>query len=572
MRYKLFDALKTFKLLNRWSAICGRSTVFVISFVLVFHPAVSYSETLENTGASLPVVRCESIFEEPTLDEVLANVNPINPIESLSEVLVDGAAEFAKENIVFAWNTSKIAKEFFIGNPNRFEISWASLGRSMYNWVVRFFVPLPLKKMSTDVDKVFSKLWWNYDYSPTAQEVKLLKDKNLYEYFSHRQIMLQRNRALFRTRHALEYVKVAVLIFLSLFTYTQEYELWNNHSLVNDWLLGPDFDSAGNPIVQLVLETTPYPHAAIRIGPNVYYYTSHALVKTNKVQYFKHDRFLLDELRNDSSADSQWNKLLDKANEQGMNVDRTVRLVDLNLTRDQISKLNVDLTVQTHKVYDHFFKANESMYLLSRTLEADTKFRLPFPIDSLPDAGASFLYLMKMRDKDVLRKTSPIGKFSIIIYKSDTSMIGALARASYMTTLEIKFALSEVGIGFMGLERGELKFFEDRVAQYDSKTAELMKNWRVQTENALRSEPQFLAMQSLISKLKNEKLSSDSDQVMKARAQIDAFINDQRSRIFLNQSDVNLTFEQVIVTQYKVEYLEALKAEWLKEFNIVETH
>ncbi|MBY0370893.1 hypothetical protein K2X33_09420 [bacterium] len=141
------------------------------------------------------------------------------------------------------------------------------LGKHAWNW------GFPgIYRWETQTDAVFRKLWKKPDYKPSPAEWALLKKHGMADRFRQRAQFLQTHPRFRLGRRGLEHATNAGLKALWGLVLNYHHHLNAEPALSLENYVDQGDHAPAEDEVQLLLETVPFPHMAIRIGKTVYNY------------------------------------------------------------------------------------------------------------------------------------------------------------------------------------------------------------------------------------------------------------------------------------------------------------
>jgi hypothetical protein len=143
-------------------------------------------------------------------------------------------------------------------------------GQELAKFLELFISPLPVSFVKLPTDGIFLKLWRSGDYEPTADEWAQLDRYKLRQIFVQKRSFMQRHPYWVRVQQAFVYGRrtlIAASLALALNHGIHAGVPIDRATYMNDarYQLGPTQ-------IQLLNESVPFPHTAIRMGDKVYSY------------------------------------------------------------------------------------------------------------------------------------------------------------------------------------------------------------------------------------------------------------------------------------------------------------
>jgi hypothetical protein len=318
---------------------------------------------------------------------------------------------------------------------------------------------------------------------------------------------------------------------------------------VDEYLNEPSENSDDDPIVQLITETAPYPHAALRIGHKVYNYGLQFVTSRNFKEYFSQPQ----------PDPGEFNR--DDASLPRNLVNRSMRVTDLYLEPSYVAKLQRELEMNTGKEYQNETMINDCATMLKRALAGPGGVDFPTVIDPFPSLESTYLSLRHtLGDKR-------IGPTRMLVMGKDAKKGFHLARNTYLAIMEGKVALALLPMN--ALSRGVLDYSEDKakLQSHPPEIQEKIDSWKKETREKVREQIfQLLKGKDFFARLARiESREARSRQASHARGVITGVISGE---IELEQRILDFSgseMRQVIEATDRVSALEAIQEELLRK-------
>jgi hypothetical protein len=452
-------------------------------------------------------------------------------------------------------------------------------GRGVYNEGLRFISPIPLPKNQHPVNQVFETLWNNPAYTPSLADVELLKKYNAVDSFAERQ-QFYKEHPNWRTAQRVAALGFGGAIVASTsLAFAQGAMMANNTFTASQFLERPSANDQAIPIVQILIETTPFPHTSLRIGDTVYSYGFTHLTAQPVSAY------LGDLIKNNQAdanqigdlpvavgdADDSSSAYLGLArlqNNISKNTKRSVRVVEINFSLEEVVDLRRDIERNVGKRYVNKTLINDCSSMIMRALDRNTDIHVPSWVDPYPSVSAAVLstYLLLRANLGDNR----IGKTMMIVPDGTNSNLSYVVRNTLIGMLEgrvfINTAMFPVGPaqrGYMDLIESD----EDR-EYYDPEVAAVLKKWRIEAANKLRSELiNYYGDADIFVKIGKLPKSDPASKTKRdqARSVINQQIDDMQLEINEVLNSPYVTLRDLEESAVKLTVLEQTRNLWLKQ-------
>jgi hypothetical protein len=426
---------------------------------------------------------------------------------------------------------------------------------------LRILLPVPVPKRRTEVEKIFLKLWKDPAYEPSQEEWKILRESETESLFAGRKKFLQANPKASLVRPAAGFGAGGLLYLSAAAALNQAREMSENTQTLNAYLDSPNEDEEGKPTVQLIVETTPFPHTALRIGDKVYSYGVEYMTSRGFTEY------VLGAAPATKSAEPDKNNFYSRLTDTGAkSMARAMRVTDLNLTPEQVNKLRRELEMNTGKAYDNRTFINDCATMIKRALEVNSDIRIPGVIDPLPSVSSAYLSMRKALGDNQVGITKMVTENTGGALKNFT-----VARNAYIGMMEGKIAL--VSAPFNLPVRGYMDLFkkdEDLQFHTPEVKAEILK-WQENARASLAKEvEEALGGPNFAESLRMQPESaSKAKRVAAARNLLESIFERNLEEAKEILAFPRAEFQDIIVATEKVETLERMRASLLDEINQV---
>lgn len=288
----------------------------------------------------------------------------------------------------------------------------------IYNRPIQILSPLSTQRVlpwEAPANKVMMKLWRNRNYKPTRSEWAILKKYKAADAFRSRRTFLQKHPNWHRFRKTAIALSRSYLAAIFLLHSFFAEEAADNTQTVSDYLKAEDGDEFR---VEILNETTPFPHIAIRVGKRVYSYGFERMTALSLSEYLT-----LPETDSEKSALRKWSE---------KHLPRSIQSVQLKLSPAEANALRLELESHRGKVYKNMTMVNDCASMIARALSKTTSVHIPWEIDASP--ATMFTYLIMLKIKNDPR----IGIFRQITEDGVEASLGLGARNVWISSMESK--------------------------------------------------------------------------------------------------------------------------------------
>lgn len=422
---------------------------------------------------------------------------------------------------------------------------------------LRMLIPVPVPKGRNEAEQIFLKLWKSAAYEPSEAEWKILKESETETLFRGRKKFLQANPNASLIRPTVGFGASGLLYLNAAAALSQAREMSKNSETLNAYVDSPNEDADGNPTVQLLVETTPFPHTALRIGDKVYSYGVDYMTSRGFTEY------VLSAPPDTKSGEPGKENFLTRLTDTGSKaMARAIRVTDLNLTPEQVNKLRRELEMNTGKAYDNRTLVNDCATMIKRALEANSDIRIPGVIDPLPSVSSAYLSMRKALGDTQVGTTK-------MVTQAENLKTFTLARNAYIAMMEGKIALATAPFNLP--VRGYMEIFkkdEDLQFHTPEVKAEITK-WQVETRENLRKDiDEALGGPNFVEHLRSQPESASRAKLAETAKRLLESIfqrNLEEAKEILDFPRAE--FQDIIIATEKVETLERIRATLLAEIN-----
>ena len=333
---------------------------------------------------------CRDLFDEsqqPKIEQTLrervaAVVKPITENEALQKI--------NSANKKF-WEASR-ALAFGLPTPREWKhlqgvrAHLLYVRNVIYNWLVRPLSPLPLPKARSDIAKLFEKMTNNPGYVSSQEEKDLLIQFDVNDQLVKAQDFGDKHKKKIIFGRAIGIGLLVTYWAQSVAAYNVAVEtmkggIYTPESYFSE-RVNPT-NSNGDHQVEILAETTPFPHVALQVGNQVYSYGVKTMTISPVQEYLG---------RSTEQADPNANSALRAAEK----VSRSVQVMTLNLTPDEVQQLTRDLNLAKNKDYNNITWVNDCSSMVFRALRRHSNIEMPTTID--PSPGNVIMYLAALKD------------------------------------------------------------------------------------------------------------------------------------------------------------------------------
>lgn len=302
--------------------------------------------------------------------------------------------------------------------------------------------------------------------------------------------------------------------------------------------------------IQILNETTPFPHMAIRIGNMVYSHGMEALTQMPVDLYLRVQ--LLQQLPKDAGTSA---KIMSAAGKQ-----RVVDSVVLNLDKETVLRIRDQLLSETNKDYKNKTFVNSCSSMVVRVLkEEGIDVSVPF-LDASPSMVLSQLALQNMQGA-LNKEGKPLvdGVYDLHYSKNESRHV---ARDFLVREIEGGVQLQIYSLPFRAMDRVQMNLQNPNLNDFYKDNPELQKalnNIRAQAKDDLDMIQEYdmysIEKDALVQK--GASAQEISELGKKYGPAFDQYIQQYREEL----KNTSLSYSDYYLTQYKIEFLEAAKKE-----------
>jgi hypothetical protein len=432
--------------------------------------------------------------------------------------------------------------------------------------------PLPRNLGRGEVYAIYRKVWKNPEVMLEESERAILAARQMTESLEEFRALLRENPRSVKARRILDTSATAALGVGSAagiihFVNQAEQGVISSESFLKDAQY-----RLGEWQIQLLNETVPFPHLAVRMGERVYSYGESHMTVTSVVHYLEEQKFAdlwrrqnpelagdrSGEERAGSSSRSLSSSLLKIGEATGLSsLPRSVQIVTLNLDQGEYKRLRSYLEDQTGKRYHNVTFVNDCATMVVRALEKNTSFRFSRVLDASPSQIAMALSVMKASGD---RRVESVRL--IAVDRSEAGM-SQLFRNLYINTMENKIFVA----GFLfnqgwrawidaTMGDGELQSHDDEVREV------IEKKWREETEAFMKVhrkiQPVLDAFDAVVRLAKDD--PSRSEKARLVQELLEYSWADVEKRESARAGSALETFQAKTLARYRLEWLETARA------------
>jgi hypothetical protein len=255
-------------------------------------------------------------------------------------------------------------------------LSVADLAKGVGAFAGDFFTPFPLRavipeKWFTKTGPIFVALEKNADRALSDSERKLLEEYGALEKYYARQKLLKENPKWFKGLHVAKTTRrwaIAGVTVLAVGAAVLQ-SAWGDGTVDVETLLNDPKYALGDHQVQLINETLPFPHLAIRIGDEVFSYGVDRMTMTRASEY------LSVQIGKEEAGVGAFLKR-----------QRSVQVITLDLDDERVLRLRRHLALHTQKRYENVTLMNDCSTMVARALQSEASVKIPKMIDPSPSS------------------------------------------------------------------------------------------------------------------------------------------------------------------------------------------
>ncbi len=265
----------------------------------------------------------------------------------------------------------------------------------LINPILRFFVTLGPAHLDSPTSAIFRKQWQNPGFVPSPPEVELLERYGALDLFQKKKDFMESRPRWTRVRRQVRPAILAKIAALLLSVNHSTQQLLKPDGIISaKTYVSNEIYSPTDSQVQLLVETTPYPHMAIRIGDIVYTYSQNHLLVASSTEYM-YSREL--SKLSDNEPDVSGSTYL-KENTIGR-LPRSVQVITLHLGKAKRREVKRYLELQSGKRYTNYTCAHDCSTMALKALGMENQL-----FDQSPSMVA-MLFSMRMTLNDPWLKT-----------------------------------------------------------------------------------------------------------------------------------------------------------------------
>ncbi len=315
-------------------------------------------------------------------------------------------------------------------------------------------ISLP-KRVSSEMDAIFLQLEKNPNLELTSENRSILSNDKALEAYEARTSFLKNApwapqyiaRPIKTVQRIVSRVSLVLALYLSGLPQLGQQGLIS----IADFLSRPEYQ-LGDQQIQILSETAPIPHLAIRIHDRVYSYGFTSMLVRPVSSYLTERELELEQARSSptSNWDDVWNQEMVRA--------RSVEVLTLNLSKEEVNRLQFYLAMQKYKTYQNFTFANDCSSMIAKALNENTSIHVPEVVDPSPAMMMMYLVSTEMTG-------SRFGSYRMVAAHPEGQRARYLLQALYMNFKDAYlyqrlFVLSQLNRGALEIAAGDLQFQE----------------------------------------------------------------------------------------------------------------
>jgi hypothetical protein len=441
--------------------------------------------------------------------------------------------------------------------------------------------PLPKTLGRGEVYAIYRKVWKNPEVVLEESERAILAARQMTESLEDFRVLLRENPRSVKTRKILETSATAALGVGSAAGIIHFVNQAGEGVVSSRDFLSDSKHRLGEWQIQLLNETVPFPHLAVRMGERVYSYGESHMTVTSVVHYLEEQKFAelwrrqnpelagerSGEEKAGSSSRSLSSALLKISEATGLSsLPRSVQIVTLNLDPEDYKRLRSYLEDQTGKRYHNVTFVNDCATMITRALEKNTTFRFSRLLDASPSQIVMALSVMKASGD------TRVESVRLVAVDQAESGMSQLFRNLYINTMESKIFVT----GFL-FNQGwraciDATMTDDELQSRDDEVREVIeKKWREETEAFMKVHRKIQPVLDAFEAF--ERLANDdpsrSEKAKLVQELLDYSWSDVEKRESARSGSALETFQAKTLARYRLEWLEAARARIQQELESV---
>ncbi|MBL7663679.1 MAG: hypothetical protein JNM93_00995 [Bacteriovoracaceae bacterium] len=267
-----------------------------------------------------------------------------------------------------------------------------------------FLPKLPLKlrvAIRGPLYLIYRQLWHQPDRILSMRQISVLSKYNAIAHYQATKKFLLENPKKAKTRiWAMHFMEAGKYLTLSALSITI-YELLQNEAESKEEFLQSEASALKRNQVQLLENTTPFPHIALRINNTVYSYGVTHMTAT-PVQYYMNTQMFTNEYGR-KEKEEKLNSAERSSNELAKTVaplldkylDESYIVTTIQLTNEEYVRLQTYYESNVGKRYKNYTMVNDCGSMIGRAFNSQTDFYIPQIVDASPGQFSMYLAMSK---------------------------------------------------------------------------------------------------------------------------------------------------------------------------------
>lgn len=449
------------------------------------------------------------------------------------------------------------------------------------NPVLRSAFPGLLNRLDGPTRGIFRKLSRDPAYELTPDEAAILKKYNNYLLYNRLKTLARRfpqSTWLLRTAGDVS-DSIAKAIWLITITHLAQ-QLGDDDKFLGleEFADGKQKVTADDEI-QLLNETFPIPHMAIRIDDRVYSYGQTHLQVTSLAEYLLADSLpaALDlqkgewaELAEEKNEESSSSRLSETIQDAVKGVSRNIQVVTLKVGKQKKDEVRRYLELNAWKQYHNETFVNDCSTMSLRAIGQESKWIDPSPssvmmcfsiLKTFGDSQVSDVFLIK-------DSKAPSRNPSDLKYYSDNmETVGMLARNTIVNFWDAAIHVSSLPVSIPMRVSIDQNFTSDDFQHHGETAKHIIASWRDEAEKALQDEPSISMHTKITDRFKRYEGSAEQRQRLRALAleQLESDFEKLMKEANDSYHNPSATLYGYWMAKYRLELLPEYKKRFLRD-------
>ncbi|MCC6276757.1 MAG: hypothetical protein IT289_02450 [Oligoflexia bacterium] len=449
------------------------------------------------------------------------------------------------------------------------------LFKAIFNGPIRFLAPVPLPRVATSTSKIFEKQWSDPAVNLEPAEKQALESYGVLERYQDRSNFLRGHNRWVKFRKFIQQSTRAVVLAAYLAAANHGVHLATTPQISGQQYLHSQVLRRNQ--VQIIVESVPFPHLAMRIGDRVYSYGVSHVTATPTTEYMMVNEIQKQlELRGLLATEPEVEpqhftgkmkqssvKASKPLTDRLGRLPRSVHVVTLELPPENVLRLKRQLEEAVAMRYTNITFVNDCATMVVRALENHSGFYVPPLIDALPSAIAMQLSMMKSFDHPAVKS------IQLVMIDESTRTEYHLLRNTWINIMEAKLAVQFALYNIVTRAYLNIRYEPSELQKYDPEVVAAIMDMRKEVAQRVAEDQQIQVFQQRLIEIQRIRDLTLREQkrvllVEGIRAYFDFELDKARGAVESLESDY---ISDVLYNQFKLEVLRAEKDRLLESVN-----